>query len=70
MTIEMQVKIKDEKTTHTEKEILQLPLELSKSNRELLEKIGKVYTTFMQSSPEESKEAPEITLKFKMIWQR
>lgn len=69
MTIEMKVKIKDEKTTYTEKEELHLPLELSKSNMELVEKIASLYTNFTAAQSYPGQDAPEITLKFKMIWQ-
>jgi len=69
MTIEMQVKIKDEKTTHTEKEVLHLPLELSKSNTELVEKVASVYSNFIAAQSSPGQDAPEIILKFKMIWQ-
>lgn len=70
MTIEVSIKVKDEKTSHTEREELHLPLMISKDNRELVEKVANVYNNFISSKPtQESAEAPEITLKFKMIWQ-
>jgi hypothetical protein len=69
MTIEMSIKIKDEKITHTAKEHLHLPLDLSKDNRELVEKVASVYAQFVHMGCQQSAEAPEITLKFKMIWQ-
>lgn len=70
MAIEMQVKIKDEKTTHTERDIVYEPFIISKENRELVDKVERVYNNFVKAQQIEGDEAPEITLKFKTTWQR
>lgn len=65
--IEYTIKIKDEKSTLSEKEISYESLTLSKSNEELAEKVNALAQRFLAES--ESAEAPEIIVTAKMLWQ-
>ncbi len=65
--IEYTIKIKDEKSTLSEKEICYESLTLSKSNEELAQKVDALAQRFLAES--ESGEAPEITVTSKMVWQ-
>jgi hypothetical protein len=65
--IEYTIKIKDEKSTLSEKEIIYEALLLSKDNEVLMQAIAQLMARFF--ADEESPEAPEITITAKMVYQ-
>jgi hypothetical protein len=65
--IEYTIKIKDEKSSLSEKHISYEPLLLSKDNEELAAKIHALFEKFRADN--DSEESPEITIPSKMVWQ-
>jgi hypothetical protein len=65
--IEYTIKIKDEKSSLSEKEICYGPLLLSKENEIVAAKVNALAERFLANS--ESGEAPEIVITSKMVWQ-
>lgn len=64
--IEYSIKVKDNTNTFTAKDFSNDPLLLSKDNPFLIERVKEAFGKFPQG---EGSEAPEIVIKFKMIWQ-
>lgn len=65
--IEYTIKIKDEKSTLSEKDISYDPLLLSKDNEKLALDVNAVAERFFADN--DSGESPEITITAKMVWQ-
>lgn len=65
--IEYVIKVKDEKTSLTEREVSYEPLLLSKTNEALLQRVSEVVKRFLEKSP--SEDSPEVTIRAKMVWQ-
>jgi len=65
--IEYTIKIKDEKSTLSEKEFTYEPLLLSKDNEQLKQEVYGLEYRFKSDNP--GQESPEITVTAKMVWQ-
>lgn len=65
--IEYTIKIKDEKSTMSEKDISYEPLELSKHNAVLAHKVNELAKRFFEGN--ELNEPPEVVITCKMVWQ-
>lgn len=64
--IELSITVKDEERTLTKKEVVYDVVILSQANEELLQKVQYVIDEF-GSDP--NQEAPDVTIKAKMVWQ-
>lgn len=61
------IKVKDEKTSLTERDFSYEPLLLSRDNEMLIQKISAVVEKFLENNP--TQEAPEVTVRTKTVWQ-
>jgi hypothetical protein len=68
--IEYTIKVKNESSTLSEKDISYEPILLSKECDFLSEKVNAVAQRFFASiSDEDKQESPEIVISLKMVWQ-
>jgi hypothetical protein len=64
---EYTISVKDEKSSLSEKDFTYQPLEISKENEMLVQRISAVIERFIEKNP--SQESPEVVIRTKTVWQ-